>query len=139
VAPIEITTELVLNQPPTSGRFLIPDSGQAPCSQLTNCVQQCLLQRTNRKTHLSFMQEFNIGSLCMKVLILNCTGAEASPSPPWASMPDGPAAPSVFNATDRTCGPLSVRIRQDGDHRVGSQRRQSWTDQQIWLRVFQFQ
>ena len=32
----EITTELVFNQPPTSGRFLIPDSGQAECSQLTN-------------------------------------------------------------------------------------------------------
>jgi len=35
MAPIEITTELVFNQPPTSGRFLIPDSGQAACSQLT--------------------------------------------------------------------------------------------------------
>ena len=23
---------------------------------------------------------------------------------PWASMPDGPAAPLVFNATDRTSG-----------------------------------
>jgi len=36
VAPIEITTELMFNQPPTSGCFLIPDSGQAACSQLTN-------------------------------------------------------------------------------------------------------
>jgi len=27
----------------------------------------------------------------------------------------------------------SVRIWQDGDHRAGSQRRQWWTDQQIWL------
>jgi len=26
-----------------SGRFLIPDSGQAACSQLTNSVQQRLL------------------------------------------------------------------------------------------------
>jgi len=44
VAPNEITTELVFNQPPTSGHFLIPDSGQAAaCSQLTNSVQQCLL------------------------------------------------------------------------------------------------
>ena len=34
---------------------------QAACSQLTNSVQRCLLQRTNRKPHLSFMQEFNIG------------------------------------------------------------------------------
>jgi len=32
VAPNEITTELVFNQPPTSGCFLIPDSGQAVCS-----------------------------------------------------------------------------------------------------------
>jgi len=39
VAPIEITAEVVFNQPPTSGRFLIPDSGQAACSQLTNSVQ----------------------------------------------------------------------------------------------------
>jgi len=30
---IEITTELMFNQPPTSGRFLFPDSGQAACSQ----------------------------------------------------------------------------------------------------------
>ena len=52
---------------------------------------------------------------------------------PWASMPDGPAAPSVFNATDRTMDQLSVHIWQGGDHRAGSQRRQSWTDQQIWL------
>jgi len=43
MAPIEITTELVFNQPPTSGWFLILDSGQAACSQLTNSVQQCLL------------------------------------------------------------------------------------------------
>jgi len=28
---------------------------------------------------------------------------------------------------------LSVHIWQDGDHRAVSQRRQSWTDQQIWL------
>ena len=28
---------------------------------------------------------------------------------------------------------LSVHISLDGDHRAGSQRRQSWTDQQIWL------
>ena len=27
-------------------------------------------------------------------------------SHPWALMPDGPAAPSVFNATDRTGGPV---------------------------------
>jgi len=29
---------------------------------------------------------------------------------------------------------LSVHIWQDGDHRAGSQRRQPWTDQHIWLR-----
>ena len=40
---IEITTELVFNQPPTSRCFLIPDSGQAACSKLTNSVQQCRL------------------------------------------------------------------------------------------------
>ena len=28
---------------------------------------------------------------------------------------------------------LSVPIWEDGDHRAGSQRRQSWTDQHIWL------
>ena len=28
---------------------------------------------------------------------------------------------------------LSVHIWPDGDHRAGSQRRQSWTDQHIWL------
>ena len=45
----------------------------------------------------------------MKILILNCRGAEASPSPFFghaASMPVGPATPSVFNATDRTSGPV---------------------------------
>jgi len=40
MAPI---AELMFNQPPTSGHFLIPDSGQAAFSQLTNSVQQCLL------------------------------------------------------------------------------------------------
>jgi len=58
VAPIDITTELVFNQPPTSGRFLIPDSGR---SQLTNSDKQDKQETTNRKPHLSFMQEFNIG------------------------------------------------------------------------------
>ena len=47
----------------------------------------------------------------MKILILNCRGAEASPlpspSPSLVVMPDGPAAPSVFNATDRTSGPVT--------------------------------
>jgi len=43
VAPNENTKELVFNQSLTSGCFLIPDSGQAACSQLTNSVQQCLL------------------------------------------------------------------------------------------------
>jgi len=42
-------------------------------------------------------------------LILNCGGAEASPSPSLGvdvALPDGPAAPSVFNATDQTSGPV---------------------------------
>jgi len=39
VAPNEITIELVFSQPPTSGRFLIPGSGQVACFQLTNSVQ----------------------------------------------------------------------------------------------------
>ena len=60
------------NQPPTSGHFLILDSGQAACSQLTNSVQQCLLQQTNRKPHLSFMQEFNIGRVRQSELGKNC-------------------------------------------------------------------
>ena len=64
MAPIEITTELVFNQPPISGHFSVPDSKQAACSQLTKSVQQCLLQWTNRKPHLPFMQEFNIGRVC---------------------------------------------------------------------------
>ena len=42
----------------------------------------------------------------MKILILNCRGAEASPSPSLGVDADGPAAPSVFNATDRTSGPV---------------------------------
>ena len=48
-------------------------------------------------------------------------------------MPDGPAAPSVFNATDRTSGPVICSYMTGWDHKAGSQRRQSWTDQQIWL------
>ena len=59
------------------------------------------------------MQEFNIGKF---------------------SMPDGPAAPSVFNATDRTSGPVICSYKTGW----GSQGRESeetirWTDQQIWL------
>jgi len=46
-------------------------------------------------------------------------------------MPDGPAAPSVFNATDRNSGPVICSYMKD--HRAGSQRRQSWKDQHIWL------
>ena len=48
-------------------------------------------------------------------------------------MPDGPAAPSVFNATDRTGGPVICSYMIGWDHRAGSQRRQLWTDRQIWL------
>jgi len=43
MAPIEFTTELMFNQPPMSGRFLIPDRGQAACLQLTNSVQLPLI------------------------------------------------------------------------------------------------
>ena len=39
MAPIEFTIELVVNQPPMSGRFLIPDSGQTTCSQLANITK----------------------------------------------------------------------------------------------------
>ena len=43
----------------------------------------------------------------MKILILNCTRAKASPSPSLGIDADnGLAAPSVFNAPDRTCGPV---------------------------------
>ena len=34
MVPIEYTIELVVNQPPTSGCFLIPDSGQTTFTQL---------------------------------------------------------------------------------------------------------
>ena len=42
----------------------------------------------------------------MKILILNCRGAEASPSPSLGVDAWGPAAPSVFNVIDRTSGPV---------------------------------
>ena len=50
-------------------------------------------------------------------------------------MPDGPAALSVFSATDRTSGPViySYMTGWESQAKAGSQRRQSWTDQQIWL------
>ena len=46
-------------------------------------------------------------------------------------MPDGLAAPSVFNATDRTSGPVFYSYTTGW----GSQGRESeeWTDQQIWF------
>jgi len=46
-----------------------------------------------------------------------------------------PAAPSVFNATDRTSGPVICSYMTGWDHRAVSQRRQSWADQHIkfWL------
>ena len=54
MAPIELTIELVVNQPPTSGRFLIPDSGQAACSQLINSIKIALYNgQTGNLTHLS--------------------------------------------------------------------------------------
>ena len=41
----------MFNQPPTSGRFLIPDSGQAACSHLTSSV--LLYGQTGNHTYLS--------------------------------------------------------------------------------------
>jgi len=48
-------------------------------------------------------------------------------------MPDWPAASSVFNATDRTSGPVIFSYMTGWGSQAGSQRKQSWTDQQIWL------
>jgi len=42
VLRIEITIVVILKQPPRSGRFLIPDSGQDPDSQLHFSIQNCL-------------------------------------------------------------------------------------------------
>ena len=42
----------------------------------------------------------------MKILILNYREQRRLHRCPWASMPDGPAAPSVFNVTDRSSGPV---------------------------------
>ena len=42
----------------------------------------------------------------MKILIVTAEEQRRRHRHPWASMPDGPAAPSVFNATDRTSGPV---------------------------------
>ena len=49
-------------------------------------------------------------------------------------MPDGPAAPSIFNATDWTSGPVICSYMTGwGLQGRDNQRRQSWTDQHIWL------
>ena len=48
-------------------------------------------------------------------------------------MPDGSAASSVFNATDRTSGSVIFIYDRMGITGAGSQGRHSWTDQQIWL------
>jgi len=43
----------------------------------------------------------------MKALTLNCREEQRRRHRhPWALMPDGPTAPSVFNATDQTSGPV---------------------------------
>ena len=57
-----------------------------------------------------------------------------SPSPSLGVDANGPAAPSVFNATDGTSGPVICSYMTGW----GSQGRESeetirWTDQQIWL------
>ena len=47
---------------------------------------------------------------------------------------DGPAAPSVFNAIDQTSGPVICSYMTGwGLQGRDNQRRQSWTDQHIWL------
>ena len=66
----------------------------------------------------------------MKTLILN--EQRRRHRHPWASMPDGPAAPSVFNATDRTSGP----VRQGGQGVRGDNRGQI---NRFGFQVFQFQ
>ena len=60
---------------------------------------------------------------------------------PWASMPDGPAAPSVFYATDRTSGQLAICSYMTG---WGSQGQGVRGDNRgqiniFGFRVFQFQ
>ena len=77
------------------------------------------------------MQEFNIGRAWK--LILNCRKAEASPSPSLAvnACMMGQLLLRSLMQMIGLVDLLSVHI-QDGDHRAGSQRRQLWTDQQIW-------
>ena len=82
-----ITTELVFNQPPAS--CVLPTDQLCTTVPLTN-------GQTGNHTYLSCR---NLILDKHENLILNCTGAEAS-------MPDGPAARLVCNATDRTCGPV---------------------------------
>jgi len=45
---------------------------------------------------------------------IDCRGAEASPSPSLGVDADGPAAPSAFNATDRTSGPVTCSYIMTG-------------------------
>ena len=85
------------------------------------------------------MQEFNIGRRHENFNI----ELHRSRGVAIASMPDGPAAPSVFNATDRTCGPVICSYNYDrtgfidlgrgvrGDNRGQINR--------FGFRVFQFQ
>jgi len=62
VAPNEITTELVFNQPPASGRFLIPDRDKLCAPNWPTLYNSASYngQKWNH-TYISFMQEFNIG------------------------------------------------------------------------------
>ena len=52
----ELTTELVVNQPPMSGPLLISDSGQAACFELINSINIKIVsydEQTGNLTHLS--------------------------------------------------------------------------------------
>jgi len=67
----------------------------------------------------------------MKILILNCRGVAIAILRRRCLM-----GRLLLRSSMQLIGlvdQLSVHIWQDGDHRAGSQRRQLWTDQQIWL------
>ena len=52
MAPIEITIALVYKEPPTSGRFLIPESGQSAWSRLKISIENGPSHvQTGRHTH----------------------------------------------------------------------------------------
>ena len=80
------------------------------------------------------MQEFNIGRAWKFNLILNCRRAEGVAIAILGHR--CLMGRLLFRSSMRLIGlvdQLSVHIWQDGNHGAGSQRRQSWTDQPIWL------